>query len=143
MLRLSDLNPRTNYCVVRDPENRESIVTRGDEIQRTWRRNRDYYHYAPTQAPWHEYLRLDCGDGVVLAVWRDPTRPELNNVDDAGTLMTVEEDLADAPPSTPPVVTATTPVVAPVSQDWTLGLASVLTALRKAAGEVVSTLHHG
>lgn len=143
MLKLSDLNPRVNYCVVRDPDNRESIVTRGSEIQQTWKSNRDYYHYIGNQTPWREYLPVDCGNGVIIAVWHDPTRPELNRMDD-GAPMEIEEvtpshaEQVEAPVPLPPPKPVKS-LVATVQHDW----AMVAKVLRQAARQVVSVYHHG
>lgn len=142
MLKLSDLNPRVNYCIVRDPDNRESIVTRGSEIQQTWKTNRDYYHYIGNQAPWREYIPIDCGNGVIIAVWHDPTRPELNKADEGGVKMDVEEvpiGQTESEEEVKPKLKPSTSLVTAVQIEWD----GVAQALRRAAQQVVSVYNHG
>ncbi len=80
---LSTLDPRVSYCVLRDIQNRESIIASGRDIQRGWHANRDFQHFRTTE-PWISqfeatYVRVARGaDDHVLGLWRDPTRPELN-----------------------------------------------------------------
>jgi len=66
-----------NYGVMRDPVLHESIVVSGRTIQEHAETSRDFRHYA-LEAPIPQgYVRLLC-NGFSLAIWRDPTRPELN-----------------------------------------------------------------
>lgn len=77
---IDDLVPGVNYGVVRDVAQRETIVVRGDEIKRTARFSRDFQHFNATERLWergNNHVRVKCGD-FFIGVWRDPTRPELN-----------------------------------------------------------------
>lgn len=71
------LTPGVCYCVMRDPVMRESIVVAGGIIQAEAETSRDFRRYAVEEPlPW-DYVRVLCGK-FALAIWRDPTRPELN-----------------------------------------------------------------
>lgn len=66
-----------SYCVMRDPVLHESIVFSGRTIQEGAETSRDFRHY-PIEAPIPiDYVRVLCGD-FSIAIWRDPSRPELN-----------------------------------------------------------------
>ncbi len=66
-----------SYCVMRDPVLHESIVVSGRSIQAEAETSRDFRHYPPDAPIPSDYVRLECG-GFSLAIWRDPSRPELN-----------------------------------------------------------------
>lgn len=77
MIKLTDLNPRTAYCIVRDTVMRETIVVHGRTILAEARTSRDFQRFKVADPLWTDTEKIDCGD-FFLGVWRDPTRPELN-----------------------------------------------------------------
>lgn len=78
-ISLSVLSAAAAYCVMRDPQMHESIVVSGRTIQQGAETSRDFRRYSVDEPLPFGYVRVLCSeDAFALAVWRDPTRPELN-----------------------------------------------------------------
>lgn len=87
-LTADKLDPHTMYCVVSDISMRESVLATGRRIRAEAETTRDFRRFQPLEPIWRDYVRLDCGK-FVLAIWRDPTRPELNVGEDRGEPLVV------------------------------------------------------
>jgi hypothetical protein len=76
MIPLESLNPTAAYAVLADRAMHVDMLLGGERLRSRWRDGR-IPKVGPEEALPENYVRVDCGDGVQLAVWRDPTRPEL------------------------------------------------------------------
>lgn len=89
---LNCLDDRSNYCVIRNAHNRESIVASGrriklllsGEIRGTeFLSLADFQKFKPHESlTLVDYVRIRVDENLHLGVWLDPTRPELQT---AGT----------------------------------------------------------
>lgn len=82
VITLDDLDPKGAYCVVSDVATRASILTLGIKIQREAGTSPDFRKFDIRDPIWNGYVRVYCGK-FILAVWRDPTKPELHIQEDA------------------------------------------------------------
>jgi len=77
-LTLEMLDPRAQYCVVSDISMRASEVVSGRRLRAEFGDEKQFRRFQPEEPLcWSNHVRLRCGR-FDLAVWRDPTRPELN-----------------------------------------------------------------
>jgi hypothetical protein len=79
-LQLSQLLPNVVYNVMQDSSQCDSSILSGHKIQTEWRASRDIQKFRddePMPMGQGGYLRVQCDIGVSIAVWRDPSRPEL------------------------------------------------------------------
>jgi hypothetical protein len=76
----ASLDPRTRYCVLRNAALRESVIVQGREVQAGGRCLDGFQRFSTDDVMPDHHVRLRCGDFDV-AVWRDPSRPELNTAD--------------------------------------------------------------
>ncbi len=114
MIDVSQLDDRVCYCVLRDMSNRESILMHGHAIKRAATvRNMDVQRLRHDEGLWDTYVRATCGD-FHIGIWRDPTRPELNQV--------------EREPVLAPLVTVPSPVTAVASQVGNVAASTLRTA---------------
>ncbi len=147
-LPLASLEPRVAYCVLRDPVMHESIVVLGREIQAEYESSRDFKRYYADEPISIDYVKVECGK-FVLAIWRDPTRPELNVPREVAPSELIEPvALANEAPPPEPIVVQTTMEESlaaerehaqEIAEDYERCALDEL--LRKAAVSVVETLY--
>jgi hypothetical protein len=78
ILELEHLVDTATYCVIRDEDNRESVMASGRRIKAQALTCSDFKRFKPFQmVSLAGYLRLRVNDEVHLGIWRDPSRPEL------------------------------------------------------------------
>ena len=77
MIILAQLSPVAAYAVLVDPATRVDLVLHGSRLQRRWH-DAKILKMPPGDPPPPGYVRVECDEpGQYIAVWRDPSRPEL------------------------------------------------------------------
>ena len=80
LIPIDTLQEGAAYCVLMSARNRESIVLRGKEVKDAAKTSRDFQRFGPMEAiGLPDYVRVQVDDRTHLAVWLDPTRPELRS----------------------------------------------------------------
>ena len=79
-LTLDDLQDLKGYTPIKDSSNGESLLCTGRYIKKHWADKLDFEHYITEYAAvLPGYVLVQCDERTWIAVWQDPTLPELND----------------------------------------------------------------
>ena len=101
MISLNDLIDRAAYAVSVEPG--ADIIVRGDTLRRRWQSK--IFPKVPPDLPLPpNYVRVTCDANQFVALWRDPSRPELAEPQPGEAAPTTIQKLTTATALTPPTL---------------------------------------